>query len=93
MCTAVIWQTYLDCFYPGLLYPGLGLGRDRGITRWEREGRGGGSKECSKRLPLLKWLFVGLNLPWDLGLGIFLMERDGWVEGWMDGWMGEEGAQ
>lgn len=38
MCTAVKWQTYLDSFHPGQPHPGLGLGRDGGIIRREREG-------------------------------------------------------
>ena len=39
----------------------------------------------------VKWLFVGLNLPWDLDLGSF--DEEGWVGGSMEGWTGEEGAQ
>lgn len=31
----------------------------------------------------VKWLFVGLNLPWDLDLGSF--DGEGRVGGWMDG--------
>lgn len=33
----------------------------------------------------VKRLFVGLNLPQDLGLG-GLMKRDGWMGGRVDGW-------
>lgn len=86
MCTAVIRQTYLDCFYPGLLCPGLGLGRDRGITRWEREGGEAKSAVNDYRCKMaVCWTeFYPGTWVWET-----LTERNGWVEAWM----GEEGAQ
>ncbi len=55
MCTAVKWLTYLDSLHPGL--PGLGLRRDGGIAKWEREG---GDEKSAVMTTAVKWLFVGL---------------------------------
>lgn len=39
-----------------------------------------GRKDCSKTMTAIKWLFVGLYLPWDLDL----RRLDGRVGWWMN---------
>ena len=43
MCTAVKWPTYMDSFYPGLKYQGIGL-RGGGM-RDLLDGKGGEGKK------------------------------------------------